>query len=54
MALNRNVIGCHLHGINDRVYHAHQGPQESVIKRVPVHQKGRIASEIELDIGKGI
>lgn len=54
MALNRNVIGCHLHGINYGVCHAHQGPQESVIKLVPVHEKGGIASEIELDVGKGI
>lgn len=54
MALNRDVIECQLHGINHGVCHTHQGSHKSVIKLAPVHQKGGIASEVELDIHEGV
>lgn len=44
----------HVDGINDSLCHAAQGSEQMVSETVPVHEKGWVAGEVELDVYKGV
>jgi hypothetical protein len=44
----------HVDGINDSLCHTAQSSEEMVSETAPVHEKGGVAGEVELDVHKGV